>query len=195
MSPPTFRYHHVTNAVNWLPSDAEPLARTKASATPVRRAESSRLKTLHGQRVNCLGVRLVVQLSVGFEGLLSILVRQNTAREAVRALASVLQLHEDLRCCLRCRRCGVWRHVVRRVVSDVSKDAIAFTVKNCKTNECIVPTTERHIPRDWSFGELRSLIFRLFVCRNCFGACADGRTSFDTQTNLQLFVQSPKWRT
>jgi hypothetical protein len=87
---PTFLYYHVTNIENRLPRGAEPLPRTKTSASPLRRAESSREKTLRGQRVYCLGVKLVVELSLGFERLLSVLARQNTARKAARGQPSVI---------------------------------------------------------------------------------------------------------
>ena len=83
-------------------------------------------------------------------------------------------------------------------MSDVSNDPIVFTVKNYKKNECTEPTTELHIERDVSFGELSSLIFRLFMCRKCLGSCVDERShlihkpaDFDvllTVQHLSIFI-------
>ena len=180
---PTFRYHHVTNAGNWLPRDAEPLPRTKTSATPLRRAETSREKTQRGQRVYWCTVWVSHwwwSCHWALKGCCQ-LWQDRMQQECRLGPNRVVNLHEELSGSAQ-RWCCMWRRVVRRVVSNVSNDSIAFTVKNSKKNACTEPTTERPIPRDLSFGELRSFISRLFMCRNCLVASVDGRTSLDAQT-------------
>ena len=152
---PTFRYHHVTNAGNWLPKGAEPLSRTKTSATSLRRAESSREKTLRGQRVYWCNVwlsHLVVELSLGFEGLLSALAGQIAARVPPCAQPCRESAWRALRFCTALL---LKTQVLRYVTSCRSASSFQrFTVKSSEKNGCTEPTTQRHIPRDLSFGEL-----------------------------------------